>query len=133
MSFDLGVWPESAAKSDKEAAELYQILCEDLPSVYDKLPNCHAINSFYRELTELHPEIDDIPEKEIDNTELCPWSVAFDRSDKHIHMCAVWSRAKYVEEIVLSLGKKHGLSVFNPQTGKLHLPNSDKAWWKFWS
>ena len=138
MSFDLAIWANDATRSAAEAAELYASLCDDLPSVYDSLPESAGIESFYEELTSLHPEIDDVPVEEIENTDLCPWSVAFDRSDKHILICAVWSKADYVGNLVLTLAQKHGLAVFDPQDGSIHLSgDSDtrrttRPWWKFW-
>ncbi|MBP7867807.1 MAG: hypothetical protein KA419_17895 [Acidobacteria bacterium] len=121
MSFDLAVWSKNAVASPAEAGELYARLCDDPSGVYDDLPASRGIETFYRELTAQHPEIDDVPEEEIDNTDLCPWSIAFDRSDKHILLCAVWSKADYVENLVRTLAEKHDLALFNPQTGTLHL------------
>lgn len=91
--------------------------------MYDDLPTSRGFEAFYRELTALHPAIDDIPEEEIGNTDLCPWSIAFDRSDRHILLCAVWSRADDAENLVRTLAAKHDLALFNPQTGILHLPD----------
>lgn len=56
MGFYLAAWPKYAAASAAKAAALYERLCEDLPSVYDSVPERNGIDSFYRELTSLHPE-----------------------------------------------------------------------------
>jgi len=137
MSFDLAVWAQEAVASRDDAETLYLQLCNDPPLAYDRLPSSAGIEAFYQELTSMHPQIDDIPEEEIDNSDLCPWSIAFDRSDKHILMCSVWSKADYVESLVRSLAFKHGLAMFNPQIGALHLATQPSAaptrsWWKFW-
>lgn len=138
MSFDLAIWANDAVQSKADAAELYASLCDDPSAVYDALPASTGIESFYKELTALHPEIDDVPVEEIDNTALCPWSVAFDRSERHLLVCAVWSKAEYVETLVLALARKHGLAVFDPQDGSIHLAGEPdtgtkaRPWWKFW-
>lgn len=138
MSFDLAVWAHETAVSQSDAEKLYLQLCNDPPSAYASLRSSAGIEAFYRELTALHPQIDDVSEEEIDNTDLCPWSIAFDRSDKHILMCSVWSKADYVDNLVRSLACKHGLAVFNPQSRELHLQNRPstagltRPWWNFW-
>jgi len=83
------------------------------------------VDAFYAEFTAKHPEIDDVPEEEIDNTDLCPWSIAFDRSPGHLILCCVWSKADYVESLVKSLAAKHRLSVYDPQTGSVIQPSTD--------
>ncbi len=83
-----------------------------------------------------HPEIDDISEDQIDDHDLCPWSIAFDRSEGHIIMCCVWSKADYVAGLLKSLAEKHGLALFDPQAGVVHNPvgvlAKSKPRWKFW-
>lgn len=137
MSFDLVVWSATAVGNDKDAAELYRRLCDAPEDAYKGLPESSRVHAFYAELTERHPEIDDVPEDRIDDTDFCPWSIAFDRSDRHILMCAVWAKATYVEETVRTLASKHGLAVFNPQSEKLYVPgkpttSNDRPWWYFW-
>jgi hypothetical protein len=119
MSFDLGVWYPHERLSDEQAGTLYRELCE---SRTDGVALHPAVDAFYAELTARHPEIDTIPEDQIDDTELCPWSVALDRSPGHLIMSCVWSRAEYVERLVRELADKHGLAVYDPQAGRIHYP-----------
>lgn len=121
MSFDLAIWYPSKKLTNEEAGNLYAQLCE---GIVDHVTPHEAINSFYSAITALHPEIDDVPEDEIDNTDLCPWSAAFDRSPGHLIMSCVWSKAEYVEELVVTTALKYLLAIYNPQTGQYILPSS---------
>jgi len=136
MSFDMGVWYPSERLDDKAAADLYVRLCEGNLEGVTPHP---AIEGFYQELTFLHPQIDDIPEDRIDDTDYCPWSIAFDRSPGHLIMSCVWSKADYCRDLIMKLGAKHGLAVFNPQESTITYPESGpsqgterKPWWRFW-
>ena len=121
MSYDLAVWYPSRAFSAEEAGEIYGRLCDGQTDVLEPDP---AVTAFYTELTSLHPEIDDIPAERVDDHDLCPWSVAFDRSDAFVIMCAVWSSTELVNQVVSRLAAKHGLLVYNPQDGTVVLPAS---------
>ena len=73
--------------------------------------------------------------KKKSDTNLCPWSVAFDRSDGHIIMCCVWSKADYVGELVKDMAAKHGLAFYDPQSDRLMYAGENatpKPWWKLW-
>jgi len=121
MSYDLAVWYPSRHVSDEEALQQYQPLCDENLS---GLESQSSIENFYLELSSIHPEIDDVPEDKIEDFDFSPWSVAHDRSDRHIITCCVWSYADYVHDFVLNLAKKHGLAVFDPQLTKIHYPNN---------
>jgi hypothetical protein len=119
MSYDLAVWYPGHRLSDKEALEQYFDLCDQK---VDGLRPHSSVDAFYLELSAIHPEIDDVPEDKLDDVTFSPWSIAHDRSDRHIIMCCVWSQADHVHELVLELAKKHGLAVFDPQLTKIHYP-----------
>jgi hypothetical protein len=138
MSCDFAIWYPHRRLNDKEATNLYHALCDGVVGGVAPHP---AIDAFYRELTALHPEIDDIPEERIDDLDYCPWSVAFDRSPGHLIMCCVWPKADYVERLVKQLAHKHGLAVYDPQAGKITYPDGpaergkmerQRRRWKFW-
>jgi hypothetical protein len=119
MSCDHAVWFPYERLSNKEASQLYVGLCEG--SV--EIPQAHpAIEAFYKELVARHPEIDTVPDEQIDDLDLCPWSVAFDRSPGHIIMCCVWSKADYVSKLLTSLAQKHGLALYDPQSERVMYP-----------
>jgi hypothetical protein len=131
MSFDLGVWFPHQRLSHAQAGDLYVRLCEGEP--HELLPH-ESIDAFYEELTAKHPEIDSIPEDRIDDHDYCPWSCALDRSDAHVIMSCVWSKAEYVGMLVSQLAKKHGLAVYDPQSARITYPNDQtkRRWWQFW-
>lgn len=112
---------------------MYVQLCESDVSGVVASP---AIDAFYAELTAKHPDLDDVPEDRIDDTEYCPWSIRFDRSPGHLIMCCVWSRAEYVSQLIASLAKKHGLAVYDPQSDRITYPDGSnggpRPWWKLW-
>ena len=135
MSFDLGVWFPLKRISADEASALYASLCDGDTSGVQPHP---AIEAFYQELTAKHPEIDSIPEDRIDDHDYCPWSCALDKSNAHVIMPCVWSKADYVGEYVHALGAKYGLAVYDPQSDRITYPdqqqpsNIKKPWWRFW-
>jgi hypothetical protein len=83
---------------------------------------CSSIATFYEELIRHWPEIDTVPEDEIDNKEYCPWSCALNRSGMAVVMPCVWSMADKVVAFVEALARKHGLVLFNSQSGTVSLP-----------
>jgi len=134
MSCDFAVWYPSKQLTHKQASLLYEQLCAGDTSGVVSHP---SVDAFYNEITSKHPEIDAVPEDQIDDQDLCPWSVAFDRSPGHLIICCVWSKADYVEALVKNLARKHGLAVFDPQNTKITLPGGPapgaaKSRWKFW-
>jgi len=133
MSCDHSVWFPYKRLSDAEAGALHSALCEGETSGVQSHP---AIDAFYDELVAKHPQIDEISEDQIDDHDLCPWSIAFDRSEGHIIMCSVWSKADYVAGLLKSLAQKHGLALYDPQAGIVHHPGrtsaAPKPWWKLW-
>jgi len=124
MSCDFAVWYPNRRLSNEQALELYHQLCDGVTINVIAHP---AVDAFYNEITAKHPEIDDIAEEDIDNTDLCPWSIAFDRSPGHLIMCCVWPKADYVERLVKELAQKHELAVFDPQTEEIIYPGSRKG------
>ena len=132
MSCDYSVWNTRVRLSDQEAGELHARLCEGDTSGVAPHP---GIEAFYQELMSLHPELDDVPDHQGEGASACPWSCAFDRSDGHITMCCVWSRADEVGGLVSRLAIKHGLAFYDPQSARITYPGAPtavKPWWRFW-
>ena len=135
MSCDHAVWFPSRRLSDEAAGELYVRLCEGDASGLVANP---AVDAFYEELTQLHPQIDDVAEERLDDKDHCPWSIAFDRSPAHLVMCCVWSKADYVSGLLRALARKHGLALYDPQSERVWYPDdaaeapATKPWWKVW-
>jgi hypothetical protein len=136
MSCDYAVWHTTSRLTSAEAGQLYLQLCDGDASGVTPHP---GIAAFYAELTARHPEIDDVPEDRVGDVELCPWSIAFDRSDGYIIMCCVWPKADYVGQLVSALAAKHGLVFYDPQSDRVIYPGQSpgaesgrKSWWKLW-
>ncbi|UKD53880.1 hypothetical protein L3Q65_39320 [Amycolatopsis sp. FU40] len=104
MSYDLGVW---AGDADDPQAR-YASLGEG--------PADSSLDAFYRDLTAQFPELHEDPEAS-------PWNAAIERSGDGAVLAIQHSRAVAVTRVVLDLARKHGLTVFNPQTGEVHRPN----------
>ena len=121
MSYDLAVWHTNHRLTNEEAIKLYHQLCDSVITGVEPHP---GIEAFYIELTSMHPEIDDVPEDRIDDMDYCPWSIAFDHSPGHVIVSCVWPKADYVDGLIRILARKHGLDVFDPQTGTLSDPDS---------
>lgn len=119
MSCDHSVWFPHRHLSNEEAAALHAALCDGDASGVQAHP---AVDAFYAELVALHPEIDGVPEDQVDDLDLCPWSCAFDRSEGHIILSCVWSRAERVSDLLRSLARKHGLALYDPQEEHVHHP-----------
>jgi hypothetical protein len=116
MSFDLAVWRSETIPSDGEAGETYLLLCDDMCGGGPVEP---GVEELYTELTRRYPEIDSVPEEEVDD---CPWSVQLNRSGHDVIMSAVWSRSDEIRAFVLDLAKKYGLILYDPQKGKVLWP-----------
>ena len=135
MSCDFGVWFPHERLDDREAGERYVRLCDGESGVVRPHP---AVDAFYDELTTLHPEIDTIPDERIDDHEYCPWSCALARSPGHVLMPCVFSQAYRVERLVRDLARKHGLAVYDPQSGHVSYPDDTpprevrRKWWRPW-
>jgi hypothetical protein len=124
VSCDFAVWFPNRRLTNEQAGAFYALLCEGETAGVKAAP---AVDAFYAELTAKHPEIDDVPADRVDDVDLCPWSVPFDRSTGHVIMSCVWSKAAYVEGLVKELARKHGLAVYDPQSGAVTYPDSPKA------
>lgn len=132
MSCDYAVWYPHKRLSDVEAGALYLALCDGDTSGVREHP---AVDAFYAELVAKHPQIDDLPEGQLDDHDLCPWSIAFDRSPGHLIMCCVWSKADDVGDLLKTLAIKHGLALYDPQSDRIHYPDAPgpaRPWWKPW-
>ena len=78
MSFDLGVWYGDRTWTVDEAGDLYVKLCEQ---TWIPTEEHASVQAFYEALCCAYPEIDTLPEAEVDE---CPWSCAHDRSGFHV-------------------------------------------------
>jgi len=112
MGWNCAVWHSNSVKNKEDAEKLYEKLCKDDTSL---IGPTQRIQDFYEELTAKHPEVDDLSEDEINNLDLCPWKNTFDKSEGHIIMSCVFSRAEYINVLIQDLARKYELSFYDPQ------------------
>jgi hypothetical protein len=117
VSYKLAVWHSERAISDKEAADLFTRLYEQR-----KLPIEQHIDvySFYNELSVGYPEVDMVPEEDLD---VCPWACAHERSGAHVIMSVLDDKSGEMVPTILKLAEKYGLVCFDSQSNKVHLPS----------
>jgi hypothetical protein len=120
MSFDLGVWYPRKRVGNEEAGHLYACLCDGDTRGAQPHP---AVDMFYAELTARHSEIHTVPEKKLDDHDFCPWSCKLDHSSGHVILSCVASKADFVHQVVQELARKHGLAMYDPQSGVVTYPD----------
>ena len=134
MSMDLSVFHTVRPISDAEALERYISYCENelRPEYVEPSPKVEAL---LRELAETYPQIDDIPESQLDQ---CPWSCAHDVSESHAIMAMVSSKYESAAMLIVELAHKYGLVCFDPISGTIltapegiHVVKK-RPWWRFW-
>ena len=115
--FFLGVWNCDTAVSDGEAARQYVSLSEGRDTTAGFNDEVYA---FYSQLIRCYPEIDMVPENELDT---CPWACDIDSSGTHVIMAIRPNQSAQVFAVVMALAEQHGLLCFDPQAGKVYLPS----------
>jgi hypothetical protein len=117
MSFDLGVWHSERPITVEEAGDLYLKLCKQEWVPIEESP---AVEAFYRESCGKYPEIDMLPEDQVDES---PFSCAHDRSGLHVLVAISYGqRTTPVAQYVVELAEKHGLICYDPQGPDVYLP-----------
>ena len=121
MSFYLGVWNSPTAISDDQAAARYLVLSDEqsVESEFDE-----RVYTFYCRLTGLYPEVEMVPEDELD---ACPWASGLDVSGDHVIMAIQPEKSEKVIPQVLALAEQLELVCFDPQASKVYLPQRLRA------
>jgi len=116
MSYYLGVWNSPTAISDDEAATRYRVLSAEKSAE----PEFDAsVYTFYCGLTRLYPEIEMVPEDDLDS---CPWACGLEVTGDHVIMAIQPGQCERITPKVLALAARHELVCFDPQACKVHLP-----------
>lgn len=121
MSFYLGVWNSPTAISNDEAASRYSVL-RDQESAQPRFDE--QVYGFYCRLTNLYPEVEMVPEDELD---ACPWACSIDTPGSHVIMAIQPDKFEEVLPKVVAIAERHQLICFDPQAGKVYLPSQLKA------
>ena len=122
MSFDLAVLSGKKPLKQEDAGGIYVQLCEEPDTWSNLLEPDERVAAFVHEITTRWPQIDDVPEEEVDD---CPWNVAFDQSPAHAISCIAWSRADEVFPVYVEAALRHALYVYDPQEDNLLAPEGD--------
>ena len=116
MNFYLGVWNSPTANSDEEAAARYRELSDE-KSVQPEFDE--QVYAFYSRLTSLYPEVEMVPEEELD---ACPWASGIDIAADYVILPIKIEQAQKIIGQIVSLAAKYELICFDPQAGKVYLP-----------
>lgn len=79
---------------------------------------------FYCRLTNLYPEVEMVPEDELD---ACRWACSIDMPGSHVIMAIQPDKFEEVLPKVVAITERHQLVCFDPQAGKVYLPSQLKA------
>jgi hypothetical protein len=123
VSFDLAVLSAARPLTADEARRVYLRLCEGDDGATLLAPD-ERVDEFAREIRARWPDLDDLPEEEVDDS---PWSIGVDVSPRHMLVSFVWSRVDDTAPAFVDLAAKHGLYVFDPQENALQLPNGTRT------
>ncbi|WP_447895380.1 hypothetical protein [Vreelandella sp. GE22] len=119
MSHDLGFFSVKQGATTAEVRAAYLNSCERVDPSW---PSSEALKSFISTLEGQYPCIDKLSDDEVDNS---PWSCGFDKSDGHIIVSMVFSRASEVGNFIWALLERHELIVFDPQADKAYFGNNE--------
>jgi hypothetical protein len=116
MNFYLGLWNSPMAISDDEAAARYRALSDE-KSVEPEFDD--QVYTFYSRLTSKYPEIEMVPEDELD---ACPWASGLDVAGDHVIMAIQLEQAPKIIGHIVALAAQLDLVYFDPQADKVYLP-----------
>jgi hypothetical protein len=116
MNYKMGIWFGEKVITEQEASELFNKLYRE-----DSLPKEQHVEifSFYNELGDRYPELEMLPEDEI---EASPWACGHDRSGSHVIVSIMANRVNELALFIRTLARGHGLICFDAQTGLVYLP-----------
>ena len=75
--------------------------------------------AFHDDLLRRFPALEDLPEDKVDDG---VWAMTPERSDRLIQVSASWPEAERMAKEVPKLAKRHGLFIFDPQSGHIVRP-----------
>ncbi|WP_326949844.1 hypothetical protein OG439_14330 [Amycolatopsis sp. NBC_01307] len=121
MSFDLYIWRERHPITDERAAELCRQLGDGRDDVVD--PDARVL-AFRDELAGRFPDLESLS---VDELESSPWAMSPDATPRRVILCMSWSRLDGAVSFVLELAGRHGLVCFDPQSQRVHNPQTAAA------
>jgi hypothetical protein len=116
VSFDLGFWWERHSVSPAEAARKYGALVAGDTGIADEHP---ALEAFYAELTIRFPDLSE------ENFESSPWAAPLYKTSECVIVSISHQRKLDTCAYLLGLASRGGVTCFDPQSGKVHVPKGE--------
>jgi hypothetical protein len=113
MSFDIAIWRSNERLTDKAAQAIYLQLNDDDVSSVTADP---SLLSFYDDLDAMFPLCGELPDESLDES---PWSWNCEPSQTHYLLGLRGPKANEALTAVTRLARKHGLVLFDPQSGRI--------------
>jgi hypothetical protein len=115
VSFDLLVWNPGRRIDESDAQREYEVLAQRLESEGSVDPRLAA---FMEELAAQFPGIESCVND--DDYDHCPWADEFGNPASFAILCMRWGWQKEPSRVIVELARKHGLTVYDPQSYELH-------------
>lgn len=123
MTFDLGVWKSRGSLSAISASRVYADLCRGI--VPDQITEGgDAVETFYSELTATWPDAD-LGGRASRVKPDTPWAAPLQASSRFVLLSSHWQHAELVLTLVTALASRHRLTVFDPQSEEVYLPDAE--------
>jgi hypothetical protein len=106
MSFDLTFWYEDDRSTPEEAFRIYDQLTDGETGV---VAASAAIDEFLADVVSVYQDLTE------ENMEESPWAAPLYRTPECVIANIAWSRHKEVNDVLIDLANKHGLTTYNPQ------------------
>jgi hypothetical protein len=114
MGFDIWIWYSSHLVSDEDAHRIYESLTLGDPGEVEESPSLAA---FVRDVRRQWPWL-----REPNARAATPDGFEFDSNDWHAWFGIPWTAVAGVGPSIQRLVERHGLVLFDPQEGRVHLP-----------
>jgi hypothetical protein len=119
MSYTLGLLIEPAPPDDETAFEQFDALVDASGSDEQPHPTFVAVHA---ELTARFPCRSELPDDQIDDGVWSDWPLINNFGEREAVIGLVYSAVETVRPFVIEVANKHGVTVFDWQTGTIHRP-----------
>jgi len=106
MSFDLTFWYEGDRSTPEEAFQIYDQLTDGEMGV---VAASAAIDGFFADVVSVYQDLTE------ENMEESPWTAPIYHTPECVIVNIAWSVHKEVNDALIDLANKHGLTTYNPQ------------------
>ena len=120
MSYDLFFWKGPVPATITELMDWMQRADAGEAGPLEHSP---AVREFHTRLLERFPALEDLPDDQVDDAGVSPWSVTPDPSDTYIALNMVWGTPQAVVTEIVQLAMDHGLLTYDPQGDQIVAPS----------